>query len=295
MDTDTAASAPKKGADITLKTPPRPQHPEPRNWHYSPAVQNIEAETPADAGDGAPYAVESVVNAARILLMLRTTAELQVGQVAANLGVARSTAHRLLTTLQSQGLLQQAGARQPYTPGRELIEIGSQVVGADDLRDRARPLLERLARETGETSHLLVLHGAEVIFVDGVEGANVIRAAVRVGVRHAAHVAAAGKALLAELPHAEFMRRYPDEELHGGTSKAIRSRTKLIDELVRCARRGYALNRSESEPDVCAAATVIRSFTGAPIGAVSVSGPAFRMTARLDEIATTLVRAAGEL
>jgi IclR family acetate operon transcriptional repressor len=246
-------------------------------------------------GEELPYAVESVINASRILLMLRTTAELQVGQVAADLGVARSTAHRLMTTLQSQGLLHKSGARQPYTAGRELIEIGSQVVGAIDLSDRARPLLEQLSRETGETSHLLVLHGAEVIFVDGVEGSNVIRAATRIGARHAAHVSAAGKALLAELPNEEFMRRYPEEDLHGGTSKAIKSRTKLIDELVRSARRGYAVNRTESEPDVCAVATVIRDFGGAAIGAISVSGPSFRMDAALDEIAEKLVPLAASL
>jgi IclR family acetate operon transcriptional repressor len=242
----------------------------------------------AGSAEDLPYAVESVVNASRILLMLRVSAGLQVGQVAADLSVARSTAHRLLTTLQSQGLLYQSGPRQPYTAGRALIEIGSRVVGAVDLRDRARPLLERLARETGETSHLLVLHGTEVIFVDGVEGANVIRAGTRVGARQPAHISAAGKALLAELPHEEFIRRYPDEKLTGGTSKAIKSRAKLVDEIKDSARRGYAVNRSESEPDLCAVATVVRDFGGGAIGAISLSGPSFRMDDHLDELAKTL-------
>lgn len=244
----------------------------------------------ADGQAPVPYAVESVISASQILLMLRTAGELQVGRVAQDLGVARSTAHRLLTTLQSQGLLQQAGPRRPYTPGPALVEIGSRVVGAVDLRERARPLLERLARETGETSHLLVLHGSEVIFVDGVEGTNVIRAGTRIGARQPAHISAAGKVLLAELPHDELLRRYADDHLIGGTSKAITSRSKLIDELTRTARRGYAVNRSESEPDLCAVAVVVRDFGGAAIGAISVSGPSSRLDGRLDEIATTLGR-----
>jgi IclR family transcriptional regulator, acetate operon repressor len=242
-----------------------------------------------------PYAVESVINASRILLMLRESTGLQVGQVAADLGVARSTAHRLLTTLQSQGLLRQSGARQPYTAGQELIEIGSRVMGAVDLRDRARPLLEQLARETGETSHLLVLHGSEVVFVDGVEGTNVIRAGTRIGARQAAHISAAGKALLAELPHEEFILRYPDETLEGGTAKAIHSRAKLVDEINRTVRRGYAINRSESEPDLCAVSTVVRDFGGTAIGAISVAGPSIRMDDHLDEIAEKLQRLAAGL
>jgi IclR family transcriptional regulator, acetate operon repressor len=259
---------------------------------YRSFVQNSDSTGP---DRGLPYAVESVVSASRILLMLRANTELQVGQVAEELGVARSTAHRLLTTLESQGLLRQAGARLPYRAGPGLIEIGSQVVGAVDLRERARPLLERLARETGETAHLLVLHGLEVVFVDGVEGTNVIRAATRIGARQSAHVSAAGKALLAELPHAELMQRYPGEDLVGGTAKAIQTRSKLIDELRHSVRRGYAVNRCESEPDLCAVSVVIRDFNDSAIGAVSVSGPSFRMEGHLQECAKVVRRLVGEL
>ncbi|MGP3533267.1 IclR family transcriptional regulator [Microbacterium sp. RD1] len=241
------------------------------------------------SGDSAvPYAVESVISASQILLMLRTTNELHVGRVAQELSVARSTAHRLLTTLQSQGLLAQVGPRQPYTAGPALVEIGSRVVGAVDLKDRARPLLERLARDTGETSHLLVLHGSEVIFVDGVEGSHVIRAGTRIGASQPAHISAAGKALLAELPHDELLRRFPDDALTGGTPKALKTRSKLIDELTRTARRGYAINRSESEVDLYAVSAVVRNFEGAAIGAISVSGPASRVEGRIEEIAGLL-------
>ncbi|MCU1415601.1 MAG: transcriptional regulator, IclR family [Microbacteriaceae bacterium] len=232
-----------------------------------------------------PYAVESVINAARILLMLRSTRALQVGQVADELGVARSTAHRLLTTLQSQGLLAQAAARRAYTPGPALVEIGASVVGAVSLRELAQPILERVAHDTGETAHLLVLHGTEVVFVDGVEGRHAIRAATRVGERELAHVSAGGKALLAELSEEELDRRYPDEKLSGGTDSAIGTRTQLKSELARIREDGFAVNRSESEAGLCAVSVAIHDAGGSAIGVISISGPSMRLLERVDELA----------
>ena len=235
-----------------------------------------------------PYAVESVINAARILLMLRSASELHVGAVAEELGVARSTAHRLLTTLQSQGLLFQPGARRAYAPGPALVELGARVVGAMDLREQARPVLEQLTQETGETTHLLILRGDEVVFVDGVEGRHAIRAATRVGAFELAHVSAAGKVLLAELSPEELHRRYPDEKLHGGTDGALATRSALEAELSRTREQGYAVNHSESEVGLCAVSAPIRDVSGTAIGAVSVSGPAGRVADHVAEIARSL-------
>ncbi|QJU56312.1 IclR family transcriptional regulator (plasmid) [Herbiconiux sp. KACC 21604] len=234
------------------------------------------------------YAVESVMNAARILLMLRSASELHVGAVSEELGVARSTAHRLLTTLQSQGLLHQPAARRAYTPGPALVELGARVVGAMDLRGQARPVLERLAEKTGETTHLLILRGDEVVFVDGVDGRHAIRAATRIGAFELAHVSAAGKVLLAELPLAELHRRYPRKELTGGTDGAVHTRTALERELAEVRERGYAVNDSESEAGLCAVSVALRDVGGLAVGAVSVSGPSARMSDRVSDIAGAL-------
>lgn len=239
----------------------------------------------AAEGDGRPdparYAIESVTNAARILLMLRESRELQVGRVATELGVARSTAHRLMTTLQAQGLLAQRGARSAYISGPALIELGATVVGATDLRGIARPTLERITQETGETTHLLVLRGTEVLFVDGVEGRHAIRAATRVGARELAHASAAGKVLLATLPEEELRRRYPTPRIAGGTSEAVKTRAALERELAETRTRGYGINDSESEPDLLAVSAPIVDATGLAVGAVSISGPASRLRSQL--------------
>lgn len=220
--------------------------------------------------------------------MLRDARELHVGVVAERLGVAKSTAHRLLTTLVSQGLLHQEGSRRAYTAGHALVEVGAKVVGGMDLRDRTRPMLEALAEETGETTHLLVLRDDEVMFVDGIESRHTIRAATRIGARELAHVSAAGKALLAELSSEELHRRYPEQELSGGTEAAIRSRDELELALEEVRTLGYAVNRSESESDLCAVAAVLHDGSGAALGAISVSGPAGRMSHRIQSIASAM-------
>lgn len=236
----------------------------------------------------ASYPIESVDNAARILLMLTETRDLRTANVARELGVARSTAHRMLTTLQARGLLRQDPATKGYGPGASLVELGIAVMGAVDLRAEMRPVLEKLVAETGETAHLLVLEGNEVVFLDGVEGKHVIRAAARSGQRTPAHVSAAGKALLAQLDPEELTRRYPTARLRGGTPNALSSRSALLAETERIRDRGYATNLSESEPDLHAVAVAVCDRNGNPRCALSISGPATRLGEDLGDLGTRL-------
>ncbi len=260
---------------------------------YDAVMQNTSAGE--ERPDTARYAIESVTNAARILLMLRESRELQVGRVAEELGVARSTAHRLLTTLQAQGLLAQKGARSAYASGPALVELGASVVGAVDLRGLARPILERLAHDTGETTHLLMLRDTEVLFVDGVEGKHAIRAATRIGDRGPAHASGAGKVLLSLLPEEELRRRYPGRTLSGGTDNAVKTRIALLRELEETRQRGYGVNDAESEPDLCAVSAAIADNSGNPLGAISISGPVSRVRAHLEEYAALLTKMVGSI
>ncbi|GAB7005497.1 IclR family transcriptional regulator [Nocardioides sp. AN3] len=244
----------------------------------------------------ASYPIESVENAARVLLMLRTQRLLRVAEVAAELGIARSSAHRMLTTLQSQGLLRQDPTTRSYAAGPQLVQIGVAVIGAGDLRSEARPTLERLSRETGETVHLIVLEGTTIVFLDGVEGRNVIRAAERTGDRAPAHASAAGKVLLAMLTREELRERYPSSRLRGGTSEAIETRRALEAELEEVRARGYATNFGESESGLHAVAAPIRDAVGNVRGAISISGPSARLTDEwLAEYVPTLTEALEQL
>ncbi|MGY0500874.1 IclR family transcriptional regulator [Nocardia sp. FBN12] len=226
----------------------------------------------------ASYPIESVENAARVLLMLRGQRVLRVAEVAAELGIARSSAHRMLTTLQSQGLLRQDSATRGYAAGPQLVQLGIAVIGANDLRAEARPTLERLCHDIGETAHLIVLDGATIVFLDGVEGRFAIRAAERTGDRAPAHAAAAGKVLLASLTGEELRERYPGSRIQGGTAEAVSSRRKLEEALETVRGQGYAVNLGESELGLHAIAAPVRDAAGNVRAAISISGPSFRLT-----------------
>ncbi|MEU4895665.1 IclR family transcriptional regulator [Streptomyces sp. NPDC044780] len=243
----------------------------------------------------AAYPVESIDNAARILLMLVDNPSLRVADVSAELGVARSTAHRMLTTLQARDLLRQDARTKGYGPGPALARLGIAVMGAVALRDEARPVLEKLVEDTSETAHLLVLEGTETVFVEGVESQQVIRAGMRIGQRGPAHASAAGKVLLAELSREELRRRYPSARLRGGTERAVSTRRALEAELEKVRETGYATNMEESESDLCAVAAPVRNRQGVACGALSVSGPARRADAKLALLSGAVVAAATEL
>jgi len=236
------------------------------------------------------YAIDSVDNAVHALLMLRQRSALRVTDVAAELGVARSTAHRIVSTLVQSGMLRRNDADRSYGPGPALVELGMAVIGVGDLRAEIGPVLAQLAGETRETTHLLVRDRDEVVFAAVAEGTYVIRAASRVGSRLPAHVTSAGKVMLAAMPHDDLLALYPGDFdwRAGGTDAALHSRKQLMKELEVVAAQGWAVNRSESEEGLIAVSAPVRDPRGTVIGAVSISGPAERMAPRVAETATTL-------
>lgn len=244
----------------------------------------------------ASYPIESVENAVRVLLMFREQRVLRVAEVSNTLGIARSSAHRMLTTLQAQGMLRQDTATRGYRVGARLVELGIAVIGVTDIRADARPILEDLAKTTGETVHLVVLEGTQIIFIDGVEGGYAIRAALRVGDRAPAHASAAGKVLLGGLAEVELRKRYPGARLQGGTADAISTRRKLETELVHVRERGYALNHSESEAGLHALSAPVHDASGAVRAAITVSGPSLRLSDKeLERLSRTVLDGAARL
>lgn len=220
--------------------------------------------------------LSSVDNALRLVHVLSQREEVGVAEAGRLLGVARSTAHRLLTTLVAHGFAEQDPARRTYRAGPALRESGIAVLRRYDVRDHGRPYLEAVAERTGETAHLLVLAGADCLFVDGIEGSRSVRTITRQGASFPAHSTSGGKALLAELPAEDLRALYPDERLPGLTERTIVTRSALEAELDRVRARGYALNDGESDEHIRSAAAVVRDGSGVARFAISASAPAFR-------------------
>jgi IclR family acetate operon transcriptional repressor len=242
-----------------------------------------------------PYAIESVDNALRILQMLRDSGQARVSDVAAELGIARSTAHRLLAMLVYRDFAVQAEDRS-YRPGPAIAAEPLHGEPTQRLRHVMRPHMEALCDQVGETINLTVRLGAQTRFLHTVESAQVLRVGDRQGTILPAWKTSGGKALLAELPDAQLtalLRGVNGRPPEGMTAAERRS---LVNELRLVRDQGYAENIEGSESGLCAIGVCVRDKADDPVAALSVSAPSVRYTPDrsrmfLRELRTTAARA----
>jgi IclR family transcriptional regulator, acetate operon repressor len=235
------------------------------------------------------YPVGSVENALRLLLLLRDRPSIQVSEAAAELSVARSTAHRLLAMLKAYDVVTQDPRSRAYRPGPLLAELGLASLRHDDVLSVLHPLLEELSDSVGETVHAIVLDGPNSRFVDSVECRHPLRTTARIGVVYPAHVTSGGRALLAELGDRELRRLFPRRRLPQLTERSPASREELFEELERIRAQGYATNFGESELGIHAAAVAQRTSRGRAVAAIAVSAPEQRLPqSRVPELVAAL-------
>jgi DNA-binding IclR family transcriptional regulator len=231
-------------------------------------------------GAGRPsYPIESVDNALRLLLLLERDGRVRVSDAADALGVAVSTAHRLLAMLEHRGFARQDPATRAYLAGPALVRIGLSAVRDLELRNIAHPFLQALRDETGETTQAAVLRGPEVVLVDAVEAPTALRVSAPTGTTMWAHCTSVGKAILAALPIEDLDRLYPDEVLPAMTPRSITDRERLVAELAQIRRTGHAVSREESDEGVGSVAVAVPG-EGRPLGAIGAVYPTSRASAR---------------
>jgi IclR family KDG regulon transcriptional repressor len=200
---------------------------------------------------------------------------LGVSELARRLGIGKSTVHRILATLAADGFVERTPDDR-YRLSIKLYELGQQVAASNELRERAHPVLERLRNESGETAHLAVLAGTDVVYLDRLESPHMLHLMTRIGRRRAAHATSSGKCLLAYGPPAAVAT-----VVAGGLARlgprTISSPALLRRALVDVRARGYAVSVEESAPGVVSVAAPIFDVTGACVAAMSVAGPISRM------------------
>jgi DNA-binding IclR family transcriptional regulator len=211
-----------------------------------------------------------------------------VAEAAASVGLDRTVAHRLIATLATRGYLQRDGGGR-YRLGPTCLALASAVT---DLRTAARPYLEALRSTTGETVHLVVLSGRQVVFIDSIESVHALRVASRTGRLLPAHATSVGKALLAALPAERFDALYGHADLVPVTARTITDRDELIAQLAAIRERGYAVNHGESENGVGSVGMAVCDPAGEPRAALSVALPLNRWTEETEERAVTALRSA---
>jgi DNA-binding IclR family transcriptional regulator len=222
--------------------------------------------------------VQSLDRALDLLEALAAADELGVSEIAGMTGLVPSTAHRLLATLVARGYAAQSPNSGRYLLGYKLLELTS---GLQDRLERlvatARPHLEAIQSETGETTNLVVLEGRDVVYVDSVSGTRSVRLFTEIGRAIPAHTSGAGKALLAWRDPQDVEALLGHAPLAPSTPKTLTTLEALQDDLVRIRRRGYSTDDEEHELGVACVATPIFDHAGLPMAAISVSGPTPRI------------------
>lgn len=197
--------------------------------------------------------------------------------LAQNARLNKATTYRLLTALESEGLIVKSANGETYRLGPEAIALGMRALRSSDLRAVARPALEKLANETGETATLEVLAESDVLILDEVFGAHLVGATHWIGTRWHAYATSTGKAMLAFLSPQE-QRRVVPPRLTALTKQTLTTRAALENELTRIRAQGYAIANRELEADYIAIGAPVFNHEGRVIAAISVGGPHTRLT-----------------
>ncbi|WP_340374452.1 IclR family transcriptional regulator [Streptomyces sp. SS7] len=237
--------------------------------------------------------VQSVDRAAAILELLGRHDEAGVTDMAAELGVHKSTASRLATALEMRGLIEQTEERGKYRLGLGLIRLAGAATARLDLSQQSRQVCERLAHRIAETINLAILDRDAAINIDQVLGPSALTTHNWLGRRTPLHATSSGKILLAHLPEPHLADRLM-EPLERYTPHTVTDPSTLRAQIERARADGVAYSLEELEPGLNAVAAPIFAFDGRAVAALSASGPSVRLTAqRLPEICAA-VRAAAE-
>ena len=207
----------------------------------------------------------------------------------------KSTAFRLVATLEAHGLVEQIDGRGKYRLGVGLLRLAGATTARLDVVQEARPISRKLAADTGETVNVAVLADRSALYLDQVAGSSALQSHNWVGQHIPLHATANGKVLLLDL---DDDRQGRDARPAAGLHRHHRSRTrdKLRKELAQVREQGYAVAVDELEVGLAAIAAPIHNAHGDVIASMSVSGPTFRLTEeRIDEIIPPMVEAAAEV
>ena len=232
---------------------------------------------PEEAGvDALPAGIDKTV--VKSLGMLERLVDLGrpmgVTELALATRLQKSNVHRILSTLRHLGYVR-SNADSSYEPTLRVWELGQRIHARMDLPAAARPHLKRLVLETDETSHLAVLAGHEVVYVETIETANPVRAHTPLGGRAPAYCTASGKALLggqAPTVVAEVARLSVRH-----TPSTIIKRDELVRAVEQARERGYATNIGEFRPNVGGVAAPVTNRLGDVVAAVGIAGPLDRL------------------
>ncbi len=224
------------------------------------------------------YIVPAVDRAFRILSMIRTEGQMTMAEISDATGWHKSSVHKILVTLEYHGILDRDALTKRYSLGMALSEYGRVVLNSLDIRLAAKSFLKELVEYSGETAALSILRGTQVVIVDIEEPDVQLRVVLAVGMRSPATATSNGRAVCAYLPENQVNEMLQIEGLPAMTKKSIVKPGVFRVDLAAVRERGYATDCEEYQEGLVGVSAPIFDSQGHAIGALSVVGPAFRMT-----------------
>jgi IclR family transcriptional regulator, KDG regulon repressor len=243
------------------------------------ATLNDNSKSKRNSNGSYEYIVPAVDRAARILMLLRKEMRsMTIAEIAEATGWHKSSVHKLLFTLNHHGLLDRNEETKRYSLGITLIGYGQFVLGNLDITDKAKSVLRELAEYSGETANYCLLRGNNLVIVDSIESKIALRVAPPIGTMNPVTTKSNGKAVMAFLSEDQALRILQSEGLSSFTRNSITDIEAYRRELAVIRKRGYAVDSEEFREGISAISAPVFNVSGQIVGALSVVGPAFRLT-----------------
>lgn len=240
--------------------------------------------------------LQSVENALKIIDLLSENGEMGISEISRALKIGKSTAFRLTSTLKSRGFVVQNTSTEKYGLSTKFVRIGSSILSKHDLISIVHPYLTELSKKHGEATHLVIMEGYEIVFIDKVNSSNVsIQMHSRIGARMPAYCTGTGKLLLAK----NYMNNIDDyldkTVLTKFTDNTITDKDEIKRELTSIIANGFSEDREETEVGLYCFAAPINNYMNKTIAAISISGPADRMKEKKEIIIDSIKQTANSI
>lgn len=239
---------------------------------------------------------QTVLKALDVLECLASVDQpLNAAKVAQLCGLSRPTAYRLLATLQSRSYVRQTQDGH-YDLGTNVLSLSKSFLDHLDLPELAKPILYELSQVSNETTHLGILDDMSILYIGKVESPQKVRLHSAIGTRNPLYSTAMGKAILAFLPVRQRNALLDRTTFTPHTANTITDPAVLLEHLERIQAQGFAIDDVESEEGIRCVAAPIFSLDGPAFAAVSISGPAYRLSIpKLIELSELVIKAANDI
>ncbi|WP_198153459.1 IclR family transcriptional regulator [Thalassobacillus sp. C254] len=236
--------------------------------------------------------VKSVDRALRIISLISKQKEgMGVTELGERLGIGKSSTYKLLSTLTEHGYIEQDEGTKKYRLGYKYLELSALLLESMDIRSLAAPFLKEVEAITNEVVHLVVYDQGEIVYIEKLEGNEILRTHSKVGRRAPVHCTSVGKVILSHLEDREVRNILTKQGMAVHTENTITSIDEFLKEIHKVNKQGFAVEKEENEVGITCIAAPIFDNRGKIAAAVSISGPSIRMSdKRLQELKPLIMK-----